>query len=138
MGGEITKTPQKATKSVPKKIDLVNQQQPKPTHQTTPKQTSTSTPTQISTPTQTSLQMAIPEPVVETVVPESAQVTESEPTVTITVSEPTQKPTQTQPTAITNNQPSSSRIQTTKPSKPNLLESEYLEAEMLEISTELQ
>jgi len=138
LGGEITKTPQKATKSVPKKIDLVNQQQPKPTHQTTPKQTSTSTPTQISTPTQTSLQMAIPEPVVETVVPESAQVTESKPTVTITVSEPTQKPTQTQPTAITNNQPSSSRIQTTKPSKPNLLESEYLEAEMLEISTELQ
>jgi len=31
LGGEITKTPQKATKSVPKKIDLVNQQ-PKPTH----------------------------------------------------------------------------------------------------------
>jgi len=34
LGGEITKTPQKATKSVPKKIDLVNQQQPKQTHQT--------------------------------------------------------------------------------------------------------
>jgi len=49
LGGEITKTPQKATKSVPKKIDLVNQQQPKPTHQTTPKQTSTSTPTQTQT-----------------------------------------------------------------------------------------
>ena len=28
LGGEITKTPQKATKSVPKKTDLVNQQQP--------------------------------------------------------------------------------------------------------------
>ena len=27
LGGEITKTPQKATKSVPKKIDLVNQNQ---------------------------------------------------------------------------------------------------------------
>jgi len=37
LGGEITKTPQKATKSVPKKIDLANQQQQ--THQTTPKQT---------------------------------------------------------------------------------------------------
>jgi len=79
LGGEITKTPQKATKSVPKKIDLVNQQQPKPTHQTTPKQTSTSTPTQISTPitqtqTSSSPQKAILEPVVETVIPESVQV----------------------------------------------------------------
>jgi len=45
LGGEITKTPQKATKSVPKKIDLANQQQQTP--QTTPKQTSTS----IQTPT---------------------------------------------------------------------------------------
>ena len=68
-------------------------------------------------------------------VPESVQVTESEPFVTITVSEPIQKPTNN-PTAITHDQPSSSTIQTTKPS-PNLLESEYLEAEMLEMSTEL-
>jgi len=77
LGGEITKTPQKATKSVPKKIDLVNQQQPiqKQTHQTTPKHTST------QTQTQSTLQMVIPEPVVETVVPESVQVTESEPSV---------------------------------------------------------
>ena len=82
--------------------------------------------------------MAIPEPVVETVVPESVQVIESEPTVTITVSEPIQKPTQTLSTTITNYQPSSSSIQTIKPTPPNLLESEYLEAEMLEISTELQ
>ena len=36
LGGEITKTPQKVTKSVPKNIDLVNQQQLKPTHQTIP------------------------------------------------------------------------------------------------------
>jgi len=46
LGGEITKTPQKATKSVPKKTDSVNQQQPQPTHQTTPKHTSTQTQTQ--------------------------------------------------------------------------------------------
>jgi len=58
--------------------------------------------------------------------------------VTITVSEPIQKPTQTLPTSITQDQPSSSSIQTIKPTPPNLLESEYLEAEMLEISTELQ
>jgi len=69
LGGEITKTPQKATKSVPKKIDLVNQQQSKPTHQTTPKHTSI--PTQKQTQTSSSPQMAIPEPVVETVVPDN-------------------------------------------------------------------
>jgi len=40
----ITKTPEKATKSVPEKTELVNQQQqPEPTKQTTPEQTSTST-----------------------------------------------------------------------------------------------
>ena len=38
---KITKTPQKATKSVPKKTDLVNQQPPQPTHQTTPEPSST-------------------------------------------------------------------------------------------------
>jgi len=122
LGGEITKTPQKATKSVPKKIDLVNQQQPKQTHQTTPKQIST--PTQI----QTSPQMTIPEPVVEIVVPKSVQVTESKQTVTITVSEQIQTPTQPQQTAITNDQPSSSSstIQTIKQTPPNLLKSEFL------------
>ena len=83
--------------------------------------------------------MAIPEPVVETVVPESVQVTESEPSVTITVSKPIQKPTQTLPTTITNDQPSSSSsIQTLKQTPPNFLESEFLEAEMLEISNDLQ
>jgi len=83
--------------------------------------------------------MAIPEPVVETVVPESVQVIESEPTVTITVSEQIQTPTQTQPTAITNDQPSSSSsIQTITQTPPNLLKSEFLEAEMLEINNELQ
>jgi len=138
LGGEITKTPQKATKSVPKKIDLVNQQQPKQTHQTTPKQTSTSTPTQTQTET-SSPQKAIPEPVVEIVVPESVQVTESEQTVTITVSEQIQTSTQTQPTAITNDQPSSSSsIQTITQTPPNILKSEFLEAEMLEINNELQ
>jgi len=139
LGGEITKTPQKATKSVPKKIDLVNQQQPKPTHQTTPKQTLTSTPTQTQTQTSSPLQMAIPEPVVETVVPESVQVTESEPSVTITDSEQIQTPTQTQSTAITNDQPSSSSsIQTITQTPPNILKSEFLEAEMQQLSNELQ
>ena len=83
--------------------------------------------------------MAISEPVVETVVPESIQVTESEPTVTITISDQIQKPTQTQPTAITNDQSSSSSsIQTIKQTPPNLLKSEFLEAEMQQISNELQ
>jgi len=132
LGGEITKTPQKATKSVLKKTDSVNQQQPKPTHQTTPKHTST------QTQTQSPLQMAILEPVVETVVPESVQVTESEPSVTITVSEPIQKPTQTLPTTITQDQPSSSSIPTIKQTPPNLLKSEFLEAEMQQINNDLQ
>ena len=138
MGGEITKTPQKATKSVPKQIDLDNQQQPKPTHQTTPKQTSTSTPTPTQTKTQNSPQKAIPEPVVETAVPESVQVTEFEQTVAITVSEQIQTPTQPQSTAITNDQPSSSTIQTQQQTPPNLLKSEFLEAEMLAINNKLQ
>jgi len=118
---KITKTPQKANKSVPKKTDLVNQQPPQPTHQTTPEPSSTQT----QTPTQTHtspLQMIIPEPVAETVVPESIQVTESEPSVSITISEPTQNPTLT-----TNNQPSSSSspsTQTLEQPPPNLLESE--------------
>jgi len=128
---QITKTRQKATQSVPNKTDSVNQQPPQTTHQTSPEQTST--PNYLIP-----LQMILPEPVVETVVPESVQVTESEPSVTITVSEPIQKPTQTLPTTITQDQPSSSSIQTIKQTPPNLLESEFLEAEMLEISTDLQ
>ena len=94
MGGEIAKTPQKAIKSVPKQIDLVNQQ-PEQSHQKSPKQTSISTPTPTQPETQNSPQKAIPEPVVETVVHESVPATESEQTVSITVSEPIQ--TQTQP-----------------------------------------
>jgi len=134
LGGEITKTPQKATKSVPKKIDLANQQQQTP--QTTPKQTSISTQTQ----TQNTPQKAIPEPVVETVVPKSVQVTESEQTVAITVSEPFQTPTQPPSTAITNDQPSSSSstIQTQQQPPPNLLKSKFLEAELLAINIEVQ
>ena len=106
LGGEITKTPQKATKSVPKKTDLVNKQPPQPSHQTTPEHTSTqtSTPTYIHT---SPLQMIIPEYVVDTLAAESVHVTESEPSVTITVSKPTQKPTKN-PTLTTNDQPSSS------------------------------
>jgi len=138
LGGEITKTPQKATKSVPKKIDLANQQQQTP--QTTPKQTSTSTPTPTQPQTQNTPQKAIPEPVVETVVPEFVQVTESEQTVAITVSEQIQTPIQPSSTAITNDQPSSSSstIQTQQQPPPNMLKSEFLEAELLAINTEVQ
>ena len=89
--------------------------------------------------------MILPEPVAETVVPESVQVTESEPSVTVTVSEPTQKPiqkpTQTLPTLTTKDQPSSSSspsIQTLQQPPPNLLESEFLEAEMLQINNDMQ
>jgi len=89
-----TKTPQKATKSVPKKTDSVNQQQPQPIQQTTPEpsnaQTQTSTPTQISTQQLIIPEMTIPEPAAETMVPESVPVTESEPSVSIADSEPTQ------------------------------------------------
>jgi len=111
----ITKTPEKATKPVPEKTDLVNQQQqqPEPTKQTTPEQTSTSTQITIQTQTTNSPQKAIPEPVVETVVPESVQVTESEP-----IKKPINQ------TDI-NDQPSSSSstIQTNKPTnQPSVAE----------------
>jgi len=135
-----------AAATVPKQTP--HQTTPKQTpHQTTPKQTpqqtSTSTPTQTSTPSKTHIspQKAIPEPVVETMVPESVQVTKSEPSVTITASEPNQNPTNkqtTNQTAITQDQPSSSTIQTTKSTNPYLLKSEFLEAEMLDMSAELQ
>jgi len=82
LGGELIKTPQKATKSVPKKIDLVNQQPPKPSHQNNPEPSSTQTHTH--TP-----EMTILEPVIETVDKESVPVTESEPFVSIPDSEPT-------------------------------------------------
>ena len=79
--------------------------------------------------------MIIPEPVVETVVIESVQVTESEPYVSITVYEPTQN----LPSLTTNDQPSSSpSIQILDQPPPNLLESEYIEAELLQISKEMQ
>jgi len=131
---KITKTPQKATKSVPKKIDLVNQQPPQPTHQTNPEPSSTQT----QTPTQTHsspLQMIIPEPVVETVAAESVQVTESEPSVSLTISELTQNLSLT-----SNDQPSSSSpsIQILEQPPTNLLESEYIEAELLQISKDMQ
>jgi len=117
-------------------VSELNQQQ---THQTTPKQTSTSTPTPTQTQTQNTPQKAIPEPVVETVVPESVQVIESEQIVAITVSEPIQTPTQSPSTTITNDQPSSSStIQTQQQTPSNLLKSEFLEAEMLAINNELQ
>jgi len=77
------------------------------------------------------LQMILPEPV---------QVIESEQTVTITVSEPIQIPTQPPSTAITNDQPlsSSSTIQTLQQPPHNMLKSEFLEAELLAITAEVQ
>jgi len=164
LGGEITKTPEKATKSVPQQIELVNQPEPvaetavpepvqvtdseqtvtvtvsepnqqQPKH---PHQTTISTPTQTQPENQHSPQKAIPEPVVETVVSESVQVTESEQTVAITVSEPIKTQTQPPSTAITNDQPSSSSstIQNLQqpPPPPNMLKSEFLDAELLAIT----
>ena len=46
LGGELIETPQKATKSSLEKIDLVNQQLPKPTQQNYPEPTSIQTQTQ--------------------------------------------------------------------------------------------
>ena len=118
MGGEITKTPKKATKSVPKKTDSVNQQSPQTSHQTSPKHTSTPTQTQTQSPSYihtSPLQMILPEPVAETVVLESVKVTESEPSVTVIVSEPTKKPTQTLPTLTTKDKPSSSSSPSIQP-----------------------
>ena len=104
MGGEITKTPEKATKSVPQKIELVHQSEPvaetavpeslqvvdseqtvtvtesEPNqqqpkpHHPSPKQITISTPTSNQLENQRSPQKAILEPVVETVIPESVQV----------------------------------------------------------------
>jgi len=141
LGGELQETPEKATTSVPKQTDIVNQQQQPPestTKQTTTQQTSTSTTNHITqTQTTRSPQKAIPEPVIETVVPESVQVIESEPSVTITVSEPIKKPTNNQ--TATNDQPSSSStIQTNKPTNPNLLKSEFLESEIMNLNAGLQ
>jgi len=137
LGGELQETPEKATTSVPKQTDIVNQQQqqPEPTKQATTQQTSTS-PQITQTQTTRSPQKAILEPVVETLVPESVQVTESEPSVTITVSEPTKK---TNNQSATNDQPSSSStIQTTKTTNPHLLKSEVLESEVMTMHAELQ
>jgi len=137
LGGELQETPEKATTSVSKQTDIVNQQQQQPesSNQTTTEQTSTST--QLTqTQTTHSPQKAIPEPVVETVVPESVQVTESESSVTITVSDPTKNSNNQQ---TTNDQPSSSStIQTPKTTIPHLLKSEVLESEVMNMHAELQ
>jgi len=80
--------------------------------------------------------MTIPEPVVETVVTESVLVKESEPSVSIPVSEPTQNLPLT-----TNDQPSSSSsspIQILEQPPTNLLESEFIESELLKISKDMQ
>ena len=129
LGGEFTDTPQKASKSVPKKIDLVNQQPPKPTQQNNPEPTSLQTKTQAQT-----QETTIPESVIETVVEESVPVTESEPSVSIPDSEQTQNLT-----LNTSDQPSSSsHVQIFEQPPINILESEYIEAELLKISEEMQ
>jgi len=120
-------TPQKATKSVPKKINLVNQQPPKPSQQNNHEPSSTQTHTH--TP-----EMTIPEPVIKTVVKESALVTESEPSVSI----PDFEPTQNLPLTITDQPSSSSNIQILEQPPTNLLESEFIETEMSKISKDMQ
>jgi len=135
----FTKTPEQATTSVPEQTDVVKQ--PEQPHQPSPNQTTISTPTPTQPENQHSPQKAIPEPVVETVVSESVQVTESEQTVAITVSEPTQTQTQPPSTVITNDQPSSSSstIQTLQQQPPpNMLKSEFLDAELMAITDEVQ
>ena len=127
LGGELMATPQKATKSVPKKIDLVNQQPPKPSQQNNPEPSSTQTQTQTQ-------ETTIPESVVETVVKESVLITESEPSVSIPDSEPTQNLLLT-----TTNQPSSSsNIQILEQPPTNLLESEFIKTKLLKISKDMQ
>jgi len=127
LGGEFPDTPQNATKSVPEKIDLVNQQLPKPTQQNDPE------PTSLQTKTQTQ-ETTIPESVIETVVVESVLVTKSEPSVSVPDSEPVQNLT-----LSASDQPSSSsHIQILEQPPINILESEYIEAELLKISEEMQ
>jgi len=129
LGGEFPDTPQKASKSVPKKIDLVNQKPPKPTQQNNPEPTSIQTKTQAQ-----NQETTIPESVIETVVEESVPVTESEPSVSIPDSEQTQNLT-----LNTSDQPSSSsHVQIFEQPPINILESEYIEAELLKISEEMQ
>jgi len=129
LGGEFPDTPQKASKSVPKKIDLVNQQPPKPTQQNDPELTSLQTKTQAQTQEKTILESFI-----ETVVEESVPVTESAPSVSVPDSEPTQNLT-----LSASDQPSSSsHTQILEQPPINILESEYIEAELLKISEEMQ
>ena len=73
-------------------------------------------------------------------VSESVQVTESDQTMAITVSEPIQTLTQLSSITITNDQPSSSSstIQTQPPPPPNMLKFEFLDAELLAITSEVQ
>jgi len=129
LGGEIPITPQKATKSVPKKIDLVNQQPPKPSQQNNPEQTTLQTITQTQT-----QKTIIPEYVIEIAVQESVLVTKFELSVSVSGSEPTQNLI---PSA--SDQPSSpSHIQILEQPPLNILESEFIEAELLKISEEMK
>jgi len=129
LGGKLIETPKKATKSAPEKIDLVNQQLPKPTQQNDPEPTSIQTQAQAQAQDKT-----IPESVNQTVVEESVLVTESEPSVSVPDSEPVQNLT-----LSASDQPSSpSHIQILEQPPINILESEYIEAELLKISKEMQ
>jgi len=128
-----SKISQKATKSVPKKIDLVNQQPPKSTQQNNPEPSSIQSKTQTQTQTQTQ-EMTIPESVIETVVKESVLDTKSEPSVSI----PDSEPTQNLPLTTTDQHSSSSNIQILEQPPINLLESEFIETEVLKISKDMQ
>ena len=78
--------------------------------------------------------MTIPESVIETVVEESVLETESKPSVSILDSEPTQNLT-----LSASNQPSSSsHIQILDQPPLNILESEFIEAELLKINKKMQ
>ena len=90
LGGELIETPQKATKSVPKKTDLVNQQPPKPTQQNNSEPSSSQTQTQTQIHSTTDLPL------------------------------------------------SSSNIQILDQPPLNILESEFIEAELWKISNEMQ
>ena len=78
--------------------------------------------------------MTILESVIETVVEESVLVTETKPSVSI----PDYEPTQNLPLSTSDQPSSSSNIQILDQPPLNILESEFIEAELLKISKEMQ
>jgi len=80
------------------------------------------------------LETTIPESEMETVVEESVQVMESEPSVSVSNS----KPTQNLKPGASDQPSSSSQIQILDQPPVNILESEYLEDQLVEIHEEMQ